>query len=251
MSKIEDQSGIANLSEIIELSDALMVARGDLGIEVPYEELPIIQMQAVDAALAAGIPVIMATHLLESMTESPMPPRAEITDVSNSVFEWVDCVMLSGETSVGKYPVECVNVLNKITRNVEQYAHRDGFNQSLTLTTTREKLMKSAVIMARELGGVGIVVYSSSGLHVRTLSALRPHGCPIFVFTEKEQILRESKLLWGVTAFLTKFRDSQEATIAASIYQLQSEGFAEKGDQLIIVPNLLFGGVNMIQIRDV
>ena len=111
--------------------------------------------------------------------------------------------------------------------------------------------MKSAVIMARELGGVGIVVYSSSGLHVRTLSALRPHGCPIFVFTEKEQILRESKLLWGVTAFLTKFRDSQEATIAASIYQLQSEGFAEKGDQLIIVPNLLFGGVNMIQIRDV
>ena len=251
VSKIEDQSGIANLNEIIEVSDALMVARGDLGIEVPYEELPIIQMQAVDAALAAGIPVIMATHLLESMTESPMPTRAEITDVSNSVFEWVDCVMLSGETSVGKYPVECVNVLNKITRNVERYAHRDGFNQSLTLTTTREKLMKSAVIMAREMGGVGIVVYSSSGLHVRTLSALRPHGCPIFVFTEKEQILRESKLLWGVTAFLTEFRDSQEATIAASIYQLQSEGFAEKGDQLIIVPNLLFGEVNMIQIRDV
>ena len=252
VSKIEDQSGIANLEEIIEVSDALMVARGDLGIEVPYEELPIIQMQAVDAALTAGIPVIMATHLLESMTESPMPTRAEITDVSNSVFEWVDCVMLSGETSVGKYPVECVNVLNKITRNVEQYAHREeGFNQSLILTTTREKLMKSAVIMARELGGVGIVVYSSNGLHVRTLSALRPHGCPIFVFTEKEQILRESKLLWGVTAFLTEFKDSQEATIAASIYQLQSEGFAKNGDQLIIVPNLLFGEVNMIQIRDV
>jgi len=251
VSKIEDQSGITNLNDIIEVSDALMVARGDLGIEVPYEELPIIQMQAVDAALAAGIPVIMATHLLESMTESPMPTRAEITDVSNSVFEWVDCVMLSGETSVGRYPVECVNVLNKITRNVERYAGRDGFNQTLPLTTTREKLMKSAVVLARELGGVGIVVYSSNGLHVRTISALRPHGCPIFVFTEKSQILRESKLLWGVTAFLTEFRDSQEATIADSIYRLQSEGFAKNGNQLIIVPNLLFGEVNMIQIRDV
>ena len=249
VAKIEDQSGIANLSEIIEVSDALMVARGDLGIEVPYEELPIIQMEAVDAALAKGIPVIMATHLLESMTESPMPTRAEITDVSNSVFEQVDCVMLSGETSVGKYPVECVNVLNKITRNVERYADRGGFNQSLQLSTTREKLMKSAVIMARELGGVGIVVYSSNGLHVRTLSALRPYGCPIYVFTEKEQILRESKMLWGVSAFLTVFKDSQEATIADSIYRLQSEGISQNGDQLIIVPNLLFGEVNMIQIR--
>lgn len=251
VAKIEDQSGIANLNEIIEVSDALMVARGDLGIEVPYEELPIIQMQAVDAALTAGIPVIMATHLLESMTESPMPTRAEITDVSNSVFEWVDCVMLSGETSVGKYPVECVNVLNKISRNVERYAHRDGFNESLPLSTTREKLMKSAVVMARELGGVGIVVYSSNGLHVQTLSSLRPHGCPIYVFTEKEQILRETKMLWGVRAFLTEFKDSQEETIADSIYRLQSEGCAKNGDQLIIVPNLLFGEVNMIQIRDV
>ena len=249
VAKIEDQSGIANLSEIIEVSDALMVARGDLGIEVPYEELPIIQMEAVDAALAKGIPVIMATHLLESMTESPMPTRAEITDVSNSVFEQVDCVMLSGETSVGKYPVECVNVLNKITRNVERYADLGGFNQSLQLSTTREKLMKSAVVMARELGGVGIVVYSSNGLHVRTLSALRPYGCPIYVFTEKEQILRESKMLWGVSAFLTVFKDSQEATIADSIYRLQSEGISQNGDQLIIVPNLLFGEVNMIQIR--
>ena len=249
VAKIEDQSGIENLNEIIEVSDALMVARGDLGIEVPYEELPIIQMEAVDAALSKGVPVIMATHLLESMTESPMPTRAEITDVSNSVFEQVDCVMLSGETSVGKYPVECVNVLNKITRNVERYADRGGFNQSLPLSTTREKLMKSAVIMARELGGVGIVVYSSNGLHVRTLSSLRPYGCPIYVFTEKEQILRESKMLWGVTAFLTEFKDSQEATIADSIYQLQSEGISQNGDQLIIVPNLLFGEVNMIQIR--
>ena len=160
VAKIEDQSGIENLQEILDVSDALMVARGDLGIEVPYEELPIIQTQAVSNALSSGKPVIMATHLLESMIESPMPTRAEITDVSNSVFERVDCVMLSGETSVGKYPVECVKVLNKITQNVERHAGRGGFNESLSLATTREKLMKSAVVLARELGGVGIVVFS-------------------------------------------------------------------------------------------
>ena len=251
VAKIEDQSGIENLQEILDVSDALMVARGDLGIEVPYEELPIIQTQAVSNALSSGKPVIMATHLLESMIESPMPTRAEITDVSNSVFERVDCVMLSGETSVGKYPVECVKVLNKITQNVERHAGRGGFNESLSLATTREKLMKSAVVLARELGGVGIVVFSSTGLHVRTLASLRPHGCPIFVFTEKKKIVNDTKMLWGVKAFLVEFKDSQESTISDSIYHLQSAGYAKKGDQLIVVPNLLFGEVNMVQVRDV
>ena len=251
VAKIEDQSGIENLQEILDVSDALMVARGDLGIEVPYEELPIIQTQAVSNALSSGKPVIMATHLLESMIESPMPTRAEITDVSNSVFERVDCVMLSGETSVGKYPVECVKVLNKITQNVERHAGRGGFNESLSLATTREKLMKSAVVLARELGGVGIVVFSSTGLHVRTLAALRPHGCPIFVFTEKKKIVSDTKMLWGVKAFLVEFKDSQESTISDSIYHLQSAGYAKQGDQLIFVPNLLFGEVNMVQVRDV
>ncbi|MAJ16006.1 MAG: pyruvate kinase [Opitutia bacterium TMED67] len=251
VAKVEDQSGIKNLKEILDVSDALMVARGDLGIEVPYEELPIIQKQAVSDALISGKPVIMATHLLESMIESPMPTRAEITDVSNSVFERVDCVMLSGETSVGKYPVECVDVLNKVTQNVERYAGGSGFNESLPLSTTREKLMKSAVVLARELGGVGIVVFSSTGLHLRTLAALRPFGCPIFVFTEKEKIIKDSKILWGVKAFLVEFKDSQESTISDSIYHLQSAGYAEKGDQLIVVPNLLFGGVDMVQVRDV
>ena len=111
--------------------------------------------------------------------------------------------------------------------------------------------MKSAVVLALELGGVGIVVFSSTGLHVRTLSALRPYGCPIFVFTERQEIINESRILWGVKAFMSEFKDSQEATISDSIYRLQSEGCVDKGDQLIIVPNLLFGEVNMVQIRNV
>ena len=173
VAKIEDQSGIENLQEILDVSDALMVARGDLGIEVPYEELPIIQTQAVSNALSSGKPVIMATHLLESMIESPMPTRAEITDVSNSVFERVDCVMLSGETSVGKYPVECVKVLNKITQNVERHAGRGGFNESLSLATTREKLMKSAATF--KLGVAASALFAVASMS-RPLKAQNRHG---------------------------------------------------------------------------
>src|SRR4051812_22371946 len=119
VAKIEDQSAIDNLDEIIEATDALMVARGDLGIEVPLQELPVIQRRAVRTCLAIGRPVIIATHMLESMIGQPMPTRAEITDVANAVYEQADCVMLSGETTVGKYPLECVAVLDTIARRVE------------------------------------------------------------------------------------------------------------------------------------
>ena len=118
IAKIEDQSGINNLDEIIEACDALMVARGDLGIECPLEELPVIQRRAVKTCFHYGRPVIIATHMLESMISSPMPTRAEITDVANAVFEKADCVMLSGETTVGKYPYECVQILDKIARRI-------------------------------------------------------------------------------------------------------------------------------------
>lgn len=119
IAKIEDQSAIANLDEIVRTTDALMVARGDLGIECPFEELPIIQRRAVRMCFDYGKPVIIATHMLESMIASPMPTRAEITDVANAVYEKADCVMLSGETTIGRYPLECVQILDKIARRIE------------------------------------------------------------------------------------------------------------------------------------
>src|SRR5204862_5520333 len=120
IAKIEDQQAIANLEEIVRESDGIMVARGDLGIEIPYEELPIVQRRIVKTCLRAGKPVIVATHMLESMIESPMPTRAEVTDVSNAVFEQADAIMLSGETTVGKYPLKCIEVFDRIARRTER-----------------------------------------------------------------------------------------------------------------------------------
>src|SRR5262245_38103472 len=148
IAKIEDQSAIAHLDDIVRACDALMVARGDLGIECPFEDLPVIQRRAVRACLAQGRPVIVATHMLESMIEQPVPTRAEITDVANAVFELADCVMLSGETTVGKYPVDCVSMLDKIARRIEA---EDPENLNAVFTGERMKVLHSAVVLANEI----------------------------------------------------------------------------------------------------
>ncbi|MEO1995130.1 MAG: pyruvate kinase, partial [Planctomycetaceae bacterium] len=171
IAKIEDQSGVQHLAEILESSDGLMVARGDLGVEVPFEQLPIFQRRAVDACLNAGKPVIIATHMLESMIQSPIPTRAEISDVSNAVREQADCMMLSGETAVGKFPLRCVDVMSRISRHL-QLERQPGHNRNLQLETPRHKMLRSAVVLAEELPQAGILVFSSSGELPRILSAL-------------------------------------------------------------------------------
>src|SRR5690606_26474247 len=145
IAKIEDQTAIANLEEIIQATDALMVARGDLGIECPLEELPVIQRRAVKSCFHHGKPVIIATHTLESMISSPVPTRAEITDVANAVYEKADCVMLSGETTVGKYPLECVQVLDRIARRIECEGPFE-FAEPEHVESDKLKLLHSAVL---------------------------------------------------------------------------------------------------------
>src|SRR5215211_3636000 len=150
VAKIEDQSAVKNINEIIQEADAIMVARGDLGIEVPYEELPIIQRKIVKICQRVGRPVIVATHMLESMIENPMPTRAEITDVANAVFEQADAIMLSGETTVGKYPLQCLEVFNRISTRIEASGGA-GFQERAEFTSPRQKMAKSAVVMANDL----------------------------------------------------------------------------------------------------
>src|SRR5882724_6563232 len=147
IAKIEDQAAISNLDEIVAACDALMVALGDLGIECPFEELPIIQRRAVRSCLAQGRPVIVATHMLESMISQPVPTRAEITDVANAVYEQADCVMLSGETTVGKYPLECVRMLDTIARRIEEEEIDDKKVESV-FTGEKMKVLHSAVVLA-------------------------------------------------------------------------------------------------------
>src|SRR3984957_6231739 len=166
VAKIEDQQAVKNIEAIVHDADAIMIARGDLGIEVPFEELPIIQRKVVKLCLRVGRPVIVATHMLESMIQSPMPTRAEVTDVANAVFEQADAIMLSGETTVGKYPLKCIEVFDRIGQRIE---HSGGANywEHAELTDPREKIAKSAVVMANELRAQAIVTLIRRGSMTR------------------------------------------------------------------------------------
>src|SRR2546430_10626298 len=189
VAKIEDQEAVHNLDEITREADAVMVARGDLGIEVPYEELPIIQRRIVKSCLQLGRPVIVATHMLESMIESPMPTRAEVTDVANAVFEQTDCIMLSGETTVGKYPLKCIEVFDRIAQRIERSGGANFYEQA-ELTSPRQKMVNSAVVMANELKAEAILVFTRHGHIAQHTGWLRPRYSPIYALCANEEVAR-------------------------------------------------------------
>jgi pyruvate kinase len=252
IAKIEDQSAIENLEQIVQACDSLMVARGDLGIECPFEDLPIIQRRAVRACLAHGKSVIIATHMLESMIMSPMPTRAEITDVANAVFEQADCVMLSGETTVGKYPVECVNILDKISRRIETDQLED-FAEPAVFTQEKMKVLRSAVVMASEMPRAHIVTFTRQGFMARGLAALRPQRAPILAFTPLVYTLRQMRLLRAVEGFLMPFASMPDDTINSAIDFLIRSGRVSAGDKLILVTDILAQDrlVDSVQLRTI
>lgn len=252
IAKIEDQSAITNLDEIVTASDGLMVARGDLGIEIPFETLPVIQRRAVRTCQSMGKPVIVATHMLESMITNPLPTRAEITDISNAVFEQADCVMLSGETTVGKYPVECVEVMNKVIHAVESQDERKH-NELLPLRSAKAQMLKAAMIFSDELPNSSIMVFTRSGYLARTLSALRPRKSPIFAFTDVEEVFENLLIYWGVEPFLMEFDDDPENTIQRAMTRLKSRGWVASRYNVVVVSNVLAGEkvVDTIQYRQI
>lgn len=253
IAKIEDQMGVTNLEDIIRASDGVMIARGDLGIEVPFEELAVFQRQAVRKCLSAGKPVIVATHMLESMIENPMPTRAEITDISNAVREMADCVMLSGETTVGKYPVECVQVMRRIVSRIQDEIGA-GHNTSLKLRTPKEKMLRSAVVLAEELENTGILVFTRSGDLARMMASLRPNGVPLFGFTDVPIVYKKMRLLWGIEPFYMEFNQDPESTIREAIERLKSNRWIIPGQHLVIITNVLGRDkqiIDCIQLRDV
>jgi pyruvate kinase len=252
IAKIEDQEAIQNLQDIIKACDGLMVARGDLGIECPFEDLPIIQRRAVKTCLTYGKPVIIATHTLESMVSSPMPTRAEVTDVANAVFEQADCVMLSGETTVGKYPLECVQALDRIARRIER-SGGSGLDVQPQFTTDQSKLFRSAVIMANELRASGILVFTRRGFVAQGVAVLRPKYTPVFAFTGVRTTLRQMRMLRGVEPFLMKFDPDPEATVQKAIGLLRAQGHVSPGDKVVVVSDILAADrlINSIQLRNV
>lgn len=252
IAKIEDQSGLKNLDEIIDAADAIMVARGDLGIEVPMEDLPLIQKRAVEACIRCRKPVIVATHLLESMILSPVPTRAEVSDIAGAVWSSADAIMLSGETTTGKYPLECVQLMKRVTGRIEG-SMTGGYNSQLPLKTNKDRLLRSAVMLAQELGDAGIIVFTRTGLLPETLSALRAWNCPLYAFTDVPQVFLHMLLLWGVEPFMMDFKMGPEETIKDAMAYLLRRGWVKDGDWMVVVTNALADEnvIDTIQMRPV
>jgi pyruvate kinase len=252
VAKIEDQSAIANLDEIVRACDGLMVARGDLGIECPFEELPVIQRRAVRTCLAQGRPVIVATHMLESMIAQPVPTRAEITDVANAVYEQADCVMLSGETTIGKYPLECLRMLDTIARRIELEID-ESWREPAVFTGERMKVLHSAVVLANELPHSKIVTFTRHGFMAHGLALLRPMHSPILAFTPSIEVHRQLRLLRAVEPFLMPLASEPDVTIENAIALLRRENRIAPGDKLIVATDILAQDrlVDSVQLRTV
>src|ERR1017187_2874060 len=253
IAKIEDQEAIKNLESIVHEADAIMVARGDLGIEIPYEELPIVQRRIVKMCLRIGRPVIVATHMLESMIEAPMPTRAEVTDVANAIFEEADAIMLSGETTVGKYPLKCIEVFDKIATRIERSGSAQ-FHDLAELTTARQKLVKSAVVMANELKAAAILCVTRHG-HMASYAAwMRPRYSPVFALCDNVKTANELTLSWGVTSFVTEFDFIEpQNTIETALKNLAEQGRLAKGETVVIIGAISVGTeiVDAVQMRTV
>jgi pyruvate kinase len=252
IAKIEDQSAVREIDEIIAASDAIMIARGDLGIECPMEELPIIQRKIVKRCLRIGKPVIVATHMLESMIENPVPTRAEITDTANAVFEQADAIMLSGETTIGRYPVECVKVFDRVARRIERSGGA-GYGREALLEDARQKTVAAAVVLANSLTRAKLIVFTRHGTMARYVSNMRPDNAPIYAFTPAEHVYRQLALCWGTHPILIEFTDDPNRTIDAAEKYLREAKLTEPGDNLVILSDVRAGDelVDCVQLRPV
>ncbi len=252
IAKIEDQMAVRNISGIIAKADIIMVARGDLGIECAMEDLPIIQRSIVKRCLKSGVPVIVATHLLESMIANPVPTRAEVTDVSNAVYEQADAIMLSGETSVGKYPVKCIETLHRVAYRTERSGGA-GYANEAFYTENRQRTMHSAVVLANSLRNSKLVVFTRRGRVADYVSAQRPEHSPIFAFCNTPETCCKISLNWGIVPLLLPFEKDPEETIEAAVNLLRKKGHVHAGDNLVIVSDLQAGQstFDSIQLRPV
>ena len=243
VAKIEKPAAIRQLDGILELSDAVMVARGDLGVELAPEEVPPLQKRIVAAARTLGKPVIVATQMLESMIEAPAPTRPEVSDVANAVYDGADAVMLSAETAAGQWPVEAVTIMDRIATQVEAdpgYAARVHFTETPADATTADALASSAAVIAETVTTAGIIVFTSSGSTARRVARERP-SVPMLVLTPSHKTARRVALLWGAHAVHTKDIGSFEEMIAKGKRMALRHGFGGAGAKLIALAGVPFG----------
>ncbi len=248
ISKIENQEGIDNLDEIIELSDGIMVARGDLGVEIPYYEVPIMQKKFIQKCNDAGKMVITATQMLDSMTENPNPTRAEISDVANAIFDVTGAIMLSGESAMGKYPVKCVETMNEIATAVEQnikywkrFTRRE---HDLTDMNYEFNLSHSVTSTAMEMKAKAIFAYTETGNTPRMVASFLP-SCPIYALTNNEKTYRQLSLSWDTTPILVKEKTKPNDVISAGIEEAKMKGYVQEGNIVVIA-----GGASIVSSKE-
>lgn len=253
ISKIENEEGVDNLSEILEVSDGIMVARGDLGVEIPVEDVPLVQKRMIRACNAAGKPVITATHMLESMQINPRPTRAEASDVSNAVLDGSDAVMLSGETAAGKYPVESVVTMARIAEKTETILpYRESFEQKIRLhpTNVTEVISQSVVGASLDLEPKAILTPTESGFTARMVSKYRPK-VPIIAVTTNESVLGGLCLVWGVIPVKGEPAPTTDEMLESSLRSAVKCGALSPGDAVILsagVPVGRSGATNLMKI---
>lgn len=254
ISKIENHEGINNIDEIIKVSDGIMVARGDMGVEIPLEQVPLIQKMIIKKCNKAGKPVITATQMLDSMIRNPRPTRAEATDIYNAIFDGTDAIMLSGESANGAYPVDAAQTMAKIAQTAESnidYTYRLNKKKKSNITTISDAISLSTCITADELNASAIIAYTQSGSTAKIVSKHRPE-CPIIAVTPNEKVARSLALNWGVTCLLSNTIGSTDELIEESIKKLLEAKYVKKGDLVVIaagVPIHHSGSTNMLKVE--
>jgi pyruvate kinase len=253
LAKIEKPSAVERLDEILELADAVMVARGDLGVELPPERVPPMQKRIVEMARRMGKPVVVATQMLESMIQSPSPTRAEVSDVATAIYDGADAVMLSAESASGDWPEESVAMMNSIAMSVESdpgYAARLHFTDTTPDSTTADALAEAAAQIARTVSAGLIICFTMSGITARRIARERP-SVPLLVLTPKLATARRLGLLWGAHAVRTRDVASFEEMVAKARRMALRHGLAKAGDRIIVIAGVPFGtpgSTNMIHV---
>ncbi|MCH5275823.1 MAG: pyruvate kinase [Lachnospiraceae bacterium] len=258
IAKIENMQGINNLEEILEVSDGIMVARGDMGVEVPMEEVPILQKKMIRMAVAQGKHVITATQMLESMIHNPRPTRAEATDIANAIYDGTTAIMLSGESAAGLYPVEAVKTMDRIARRAEQEngyrsrMRREEYDKDVTTDITTA-ISHATCSVAMDLKAAAIITVTMSGFTADMVARYKP-DCRIVGCTIDERVYRQLNLLWGVNPVLIDKEETTDALFKTAVLKAKEAGLIETGDKVVItagIPLGIAGNTDMIHVVEV
>ena len=236
ITKVENVEGLSNMEAIAEHADCQMIARGDMATETDFTEPPVVQKKFIKLCNELGKPAITATQMLESMMNNPLPTRAEASDVANAIYDRTSAIMLSGECAMGKYPLECIQAMDKIARRVEpeiRYWRRFDYNSRIKLDTLEENIAYSTCVIAKNTEADAIVCYTNTGDSARNLAGLGA-GCPILAITDNKRTFRQLGLAWNVHPVYIESQETIDDTIEAGIEKLMNKGILEKGDKIIL-----------------